>query len=236
MEKNKFEKRKDPRTYENAKEVYGLSHKQWKFCMVYCHEAEFIAYRAAAWTYGNCDGLLSEGGSMADDMAKGIAYQNMHKPHIAACIQDIIGVGSMTPGEVMNRLTKMASANFTDILDIDPVTNKTTVNLNKAIKRGATYIIKKLNFDSFGNLKSVELHDAFAALAKIGQHHKLFDRQRETPLEPRELARELLDDLRAKHEDIPDHMLVSKVLERFSGSGVTESDLVEIQNAPDISN
>lgn len=228
MAKFENDKKKDPRIYENAKEVYKLSMKQWRFCMVYCQEAEFKAHLAAALTYGKADGLEENGGSMPTALAHNIGYQNIRKPNISACIQDILGIACMTPNEVMNRLSKMASANMSDLMDVDPVTNKATLNLNKAIARGATYIIKKLHFDSFGNLKSLELHDAFAALGKIGQHHKLFDRNRETPMEPRELARELLDDLRARHEEIPDHMLVQKVLDRFSGSGVTESDLIEV--------
>lgn len=231
--KGKFPEKKDPRIYKNARDAYDLSLKQWKFCMAYCGEAEFKAYRAAAMTYGNADGLVEEGGSMSKDLAKSIGFQNIRKPHMAQCIQDMLSAGTMSPNEVMNRLSKMASSNVTSMLDVDPTTKKATLNLKKAVEEGATYAIKKLNFDSFGNLKSIELHDAFAALTKIGQHHKLFDRQRESPLEPRELARELLDDLRAKHEEIPDHMLIAKVLERFSGSGVTESDLIEVENASD---
>jgi len=139
----------------------------------------------------------------------------------------------MTPNEVLHRISKMARANLSDLIDVDE-TGKPTLNLKKAQEQGAMYLVKKLNFDSFGNLKSLEIHDSFAALAKMGQHHKLFDRAREAQIDPKDLARELLDDLRAKHEDIPDHMLVEKVLARFSGSGVTQSDLVE--QAPDMNN
>ena len=228
-------KKKDPRVYLEARDQYDLSFKQWRFCMEYCTTSECVAYRAAARSYGKADGLVHEGGSMEYTMAKSIGAQNIRKPNIQACIQDILGISVMQPNEVMSRLTKMAGANITEMLDVDPVTNKATLNLSKAMSRGAMYLIKKLNFDSFGNLKSIEIHDSFAALGKIGQHYKLFDRHREAQLEPRDLARELLDDLRAKHEGIPDHMLISKVLERFSGSGVTESDLVDV-HAPDQNN
>lgn len=226
-------KKKDPRNFMDAREQYGLSHKQWKFCILYCGEAECSPSRAAAWSYGNADGLVSEGGSMEQMMAGSVGSQNMKKPAIQACIQDLMGISVMTSNEVMHRISKMASANLSELLDIGD-DGKAIVNLKKAQQRGAMYLIKKLNFDSFGNLKSMELHDSFAALTKLGQHHKLFDRTREVTVDSRDLARELLDDLRAKHEDIPDSMLVQKVLERFSGSGVTESDLIE--QAPDLNN
>lgn len=219
-------KKSDPRIYLDAREQYGLSYKQWKFCILYCGEAECMAHRAAARSYGSADGLVSEGGSMKMDMAQSIGSQNMKKPNIRACIQDMMGITVMSANETMHRLTKMASANLSELIDVDE-NGKAVVNLKKARERGAMYLIKKLNFDSFGNLKSLELHDSFAALTKIGQHHKLFDRSREEKIDPKDLARELLDDLRAKHDGISDSVLVTKVLERFAGSGVTESDLMD---------
>jgi phage terminase small subunit len=227
-------KKKDPRIYLDAKDLYGLSLKQWKFAISYCGESECNPTRAAAWSYGKADGLVSEGGSMELDMAKSIGFQNMKKANIRSCIQEIMGVTVMQPNEVMHRMTKMAMANLDDMIDIDPTTGTGKLNLAKARKLGSMGLIKKLNFDAFGNLKSLELHDAFAALGKLGQHHKLFDRSREAQVEPRDLARELLDELRAKHENIPDHMLIAKVLERFSGSGVTESDLIDTPQANEL--
>jgi phage terminase small subunit len=224
---NKFEKKGDPRDYADAKKLYDLTFKQWRFCMAYIGEAECVAYKAAAMTYGKADGIDTEGGSMTYLVAKSVGLQNMKKPNIQACIQDLLGVAVMQPNEVMHRLSKMASANIAELLDVDPLTGTAKLNLEKAMSRGAMYLVKKLNFDSFGNLKSVEIHDSFAALGKIGQHYKLFDRNREAQIDPKDLARELLDDLRARHEEIPDAMLIAKVLDRFSGSGVTESDLVD---------
>ena len=226
-------KKKDPRIFLEARDQYQLSYKQWRFAILYCGECECIAYKAASKSYGNADGLIPDGGSMDLQVARSIGVQNMKKPNILACIQDLMGITMMQPNEVMHRLTKMASANLSEMLTIDQITGKASLDLLKAQDHGVMALIKKLNFDAFGNLKSIEIHDAFAALGKIGQHYKLFDRQREAQLEPRDLARELLDDLRAKHEGIPDHMLIAKVLDRFSGSGVTESDLIE---APDMSN
>lgn len=226
-------KKKNPRIYLEARDQYDLSFKQWRFAMSYCGESECMPYKAAAASYGKADGLVDQGGSMEILLARSIGSQNMKKPNILACIQDIMGATVMHPNEVMHRLSKMAGANLGEMLDVDPITGIAKLDLNKAIRHGVMHLVKKLHFDSFGNLKTVEIHDAFAALGKMGQHYKLFDRQREAPLEPRDLARELLDDLRAKHENLPEHVLMAKVLERFSGSGVTESDLVE---APDLNN
>lgn len=231
---SQFENKHDPRIYMEAKEQYALTYKQWRFGMVYCSEAECIAHKAAALTYGKADGLDTEGGSMPYKVANAIGYQNMQKPNIQLFIQDLLGVSVMKPNEVMARISKMASANISELLDVDPSTGQATLNLKKAMSRGAMYLVKKLNFDTYGNLKSIEIHDSFAALGKMGQHYKLFDRHREAQPDARELARELLDDLRAKHEELPDHILIEKVLNRFSGSGVTESDLVE--QAPDMNN
>lgn len=233
LSNDKF-KKKDPRNFMDAREQYQLSHKQWLFCMQYVGESECIGWKAASRSYGKADGITTEGGSMDQLTAKSIAIQNLKKPNIVACIQDMMGIVSMSGNEVLHRISRMAKANFSDLLDVDPATGKATLNLVKAQSNGAMYLVKKLNFDSFGNLKGVELHDAFAALTKMGQHHKLFDRAREAPIDARDLARELLDDLRAKHEDTPDHVLIEKVLARFSGSGVTQSDLIE--EAPDRNN
>lgn len=232
LNNDKF-KKKDPRIYLEARDQYQVTHKQWTFCMKYIGEAECIGWKAACLSYGKADGITTDGGSMDMLTAKSIACQNLQKPNIRALLQDLMGVVAMGPNEVLHRISVMARANFTDMVDIDE-TGKPTLNLSKANKSGAMLLIKKMNLDSFGNLKSIELHDSFAALTKMGQHHKVFDRNREATIEPRDLARELLDDLRAKHENIPDHMLIAKVLERFSGSGVTESDLIE--QAPDMNN
>lgn len=232
LSNDKF-KKKNPAIYLEAKDQYQVSHKQWLFCMKYIGEAECIGWKAASFSYGKADGITTDGGSMEILTAKSIAAQNLKKPNVRALIQDLMGEVSMTSNEVLHRISTIARGNFTDLVDIGE-DGKPTLNLAKATKSGAMLLLKKLNLDAFGNLKSVELHDSFAALVKMGQHHKVFDRNREAVIEPRDLARELLDDLRAKHEDIPDHMLISKVLERFSGSGVTESDLIE--NAPDMNN
>lgn len=234
MRMDKFKSKKDPRSYIDAREQYQLSYKQWLFCMQYVGESECIGWKAASRTYGKADGVVSEGGTMEILTAKSIAAQNLKKPNVLACVQDMMGIMSMSSNEVLHRLSSFARANFSDMVDIDPVSNKPTLNLKKARDHGAMFLIKKMNLDSFGNLKSIELHDAFAALTKIGQHHKLFDRARETPIDARDLARELLDDLRAKHEDIPDATLVEKVLARFSGSGVTHSDLIESPEADEL--
>lgn len=226
-------KKKDPRSYMDAKEQYGLSYKQWLFCIQFVGDAECVGWKAACRSYGKADGIDTEGGSMKLEVAKAIGVQNLQKPNIVACIQDLMGILSMSSNEVLHRISTIARANFTDLIDIGE-DGKPALNLSKATKQGAMLLVKKINLDSFGNLKSIELHDSFAALTKMGQYHKLFDRNRETPIDAKDLARELLDDLRAKHEDIPDHMLVTKVLERFSGSGVTQSDLIE--QAPDLSN
>ncbi len=231
---NKFKSNRDPWNYHEAKETYALTFKQWKFCKVYCTDAECVGYRAAALSYGKADGLESDGGSMSYKIATAIGYENMQKPNIQLCIQDMLGVSVMKPNEVMHRISKMASANIAELLDVDKDTGQATLNLKKAMARGAMFLVKKLNFDSFGNIKSIEVHDSFAALTKLGQHHKLFDRTREAQPDARELARELLDDLRSRHEDLPDHVLIEKVLGRFSGSGVTVSDLVD--EAPDLNN
>ena len=232
LSNNKFKKR-NPAVYLEAKDQYQVSYKQWLFCIKYVTEAECIGWKAAALSYGKADGIIADGGSMELLTAKSIAAQNLRKSNVRALLQDLMGDVSMTANEVLHRISTIARANFTDLVDIDE-TGKPTLNLAKASKSGAMLLIKKMNLDAFGNLKSVELHDSFAALTKMGQHHKVFDRNREATIEPRDLARELLDDLRAKHEDIPDHLLVMKVLERFSGSGVTESDLIE--QAPDMNN
>lgn len=235
------DKQRDPREWCFAKRYYNLTIKQWKFAMLYVGECNFDSTQAILRSYGNekpfaCDEFTvpeEQRNTMTYVAAKSMGSQNLAKVNIQECISDLLQVTSMPKDEVLNRISKMARGDVGDVIQID-ASGKPTIDLKKAKEKGALYLIKKLNFDSMGNLKSIEMHDSFAALVKLGQHHKLFDRQAEQPVDPRVLARELLEELRFKYEDrLPETVIMQKVIERFGSQGVTEHDLIE---APDNNN
>lgn len=227
-------KLRDPREWCFAQKYYGLTIKQWKFAMYYVGEAGFDAHLAILMSYGNCKPHPSDDEKIPVEerntinylTSKQMATQNLAKVPIQECISDILQVTVMPKEEVLNRITRMARADIGDLIDID-ANGRPSLNLSKAKQKGALCLVKRITYDNAGQVKSVEMHDAFSALVTMGKHHKLFDRRAEQPDDPRELARELYAELRVNYgETHSDEVLKQKVLQRFSTQGVTESDLM----------
>lgn len=218
----------DPNTplESRDREFYGLSMKQWMFVIYYAGEANFnraVAIRMAG--YGNPS--LPDNG-LNDTTAYQMGNQNLRKPNIKRAIEDRMELASMASNEVLARISKMARSDMRDLLTEDPTTGNIHFDLDKAKRTGAVALIKKINFTSFGTVRSVEFYDAQHALQLLGKHHRLFDRAAERVKNPREEARELMSELLAEYEDVPASMLVARVVRKYAAQGVTEADLNDV--------
>lgn len=107
------------------------------------------------------------------DTAAVIAYENLRKPKIRAAIDQRLNEMAMPANEVLKRLGDFARASMADFLDFDEV-GIPFLDLKKAKDRGVLHLIKKLNYDKDGALRSIELHDSRAATVDLGRVHGLF--------------------------------------------------------------
>lgn len=111
----------------------------------------------------------------------GYAHPNVQGPRllvkvsIAEEIQRRLTERQMSADEVLARLTDMARADMRDFVKSFEIVGKTAimVDLGKALEEGKTHLIKKIKYNAQGGLE-IELHDAQAALEKVGRHYGLF--------------------------------------------------------------
>jgi phage terminase small subunit len=92
---------------------------------------------------------------------------------IAEKIQERLNEKAMSADEVLTRLADMARGSIEDFIDLKPGIKSPFLDLSKAQEMGLLHLIKKLKYNAQGKLE-IELHDAQAALALLGKHHKLF--------------------------------------------------------------
>lgn len=79
----------------------------------------------------------------------------------------------MSADEVLTRLAEQARASIEGFLTFSKRGRKPTLDLKQAQESGLLHLIKKLKYNTQGQVE-IELHDAQSALALIGKHHKLF--------------------------------------------------------------
>jgi phage terminase small subunit len=112
-----------------------------------------------------------------------VGSENIRKPAIAAVIAERLGELAMEADEVLVRLSDQARASIEDFIEITPL-GAPTLDLKKAQEAGKLHLIKKLNYDADGNLRSIELYDAQSALVQMGRSHGIFlDRVKDDPEE-----------------------------------------------------
>lgn len=204
---------------------YNLTWKQYRFLMEYVGDADFIGWKAIMASYGRplpdwCNEVMNH------QTANAMAVQNLQKPNIQNALSDLLSAMIMKPGEVLTRLTKIAKASEADFFDVDEQSGKLTFNYRKAKAHGVTGLIKKINFNTYGDIRSIELHDAQSALVTLGKHHKLFDRAAEQPVDPKDVARELFAELQVEYEDLDKEILARRVVHKFKNQGVRLEDLM----------
>lgn len=160
-----------------AKNRYGLTPKQQKFCDAYVGGANFNATRAAIMA------------GYSERSAASIGWENLRKPEIKAYLQKQI----MPKSEVMSRISQIASGSLLDVVD-----DNGQLNIEKARKSGKGRLIKKLQVTvnpKKGTIKyDYETHPPLPALRMLGQFHKLFTQKLEVSTSAADL-KEIQDDL-----------------------------------------
>jgi hypothetical protein len=135
-----------------------LPYKRRMFVEYYLNEAHFNATdaaRMAGYTYPKVQGprLLT-------------------MPPIRAAIDQKIDSLTITPEEVVQRLTDQARADMGDFITVERNGNF-RLNLHKAKIAGKLHLIKRLRNSKDG--PSIELYDAQVALKLIGTHFGMFN-------------------------------------------------------------
>lgn len=97
--------------------------------------------------------------------------ENLAKPAIRAAIEEKLDQVAMTADEVLLRLSDQASADIGRFLRYD-ASGEPGIDIKAMKDAGKTHLIKGIKPTKYGVV--IELHDAQAALEKLGRYHKLF--------------------------------------------------------------
>jgi phage terminase small subunit len=107
----------------------------------------------------------------AEDAAAQQASRLLRIVKVRDLIEQRIGEIAMGADEVLLRLAEQARADVGDFIKIDK-RGRVSLDLPRAQREGRLRLVKSLVPTQFG--MKLELHDAQAALALLGKHHKLF--------------------------------------------------------------
>lgn len=110
------------------------------------------------------------------DYSKKTAYSQgarlLKHVEIAAAIQERINERMMSADEVLLRLAEQARG--VDSSYYNGSLGMLYLDVERLIADGKAHLIKKVTYGKEGDISSVELYDAQAALVHIGRHHQLF--------------------------------------------------------------
>jgi phage terminase small subunit len=178
-------------------------------------ERAFVEYYLTVWSGAEAARLAGYSAKTAKEQASRL----LTKVNIKAAIEERLAELKMSADEVLTRLTEHARASLGDFIDVSPpstdiegaadvveahqVVGGWRLNLVKAEQRGKLHLVKKIKSGQWG--PEIELHDAQAALALLGRHHKLFiDRTEHTGADGAPLAIQFNQALDAAYADDPD--------------------------------
>lgn len=104
-----------------------------------------------------------------------VGAENLRKPHISAEISRLLAEKTIQADEVLARLSEQATLDLSDFFDFDAKAIMTQANLQKAMERGKTHLIKSIKFDGkTGYPTHIEFHSAQNALIHLGKAYGLF--------------------------------------------------------------
>lgn len=136
----------------------GLTNKQKAFIEEYL--CDFNATRAAERAgYSGDDNVLGAQGSRL-----------LRNVKVAEKVSERLTESAMSADEVLARLADQARADIADFITLNQETGEPRVDLRGV--EGKTHLIKSIQQTAHG--VKIELHDAQAALEKIGRAHGLF--------------------------------------------------------------
>lgn len=122
---------------------------------------------------------LGESAGNATDAARRAGYCHpmqtsnrlLRKADIRAAIDATLDEAALKTDEILSRLSDIASIDMMDFVTIDEE-GRHKIDLAKIKKRRRGHLIKKLTPTKYG--LGIELHDAQAALEKLGRYRRLF--------------------------------------------------------------
>jgi hypothetical protein len=109
----------------------------------------------------------------SEDSARQIASSNLSKAYIKAHIEQLLAERAIGPEEILARLQSHATGDIGQILN-----DYGSLNWKELKERGLTHLIKKITFKK-GEIASIELYDAQAALVHLGRAQALFTDKQE---------------------------------------------------------
>lgn len=125
----------------------------------------FVAHYIACW---NASEAARRAG-YSPESARSIGSENLTKPNIRAAIAARLAGLALSADEVLARLADVARADVRELITFDAAGHFSALRLHQD---APLHLIKKITPGKFG--MAIELHDSFAALIKIGEHHGLF--------------------------------------------------------------
>lgn len=107
------------------------------------------------------------------DTARQQAYRLLQNTQVQAAIKSKLSAKAMSGNEVLHRLAAMGRGDIADFWTVDPE-GKPSFDFKACQEAGLLHLIKKVSYNKKGEVSSVEVYDAQAALVQLGRHHKLF--------------------------------------------------------------
>lgn len=132
-----------------------------------CKQRLFVSY------------YLGESNGNATDAARraGFAHPNVQSARLLVNVSIRVAIdarldeAAIPAKEVLARLSDMAAADMGDFVSVDKA-GGFALDLKRAKLQGRLHLVKKLSHTKYG--VAIELHDAQAALEKLGRHRGLF--------------------------------------------------------------
>lgn len=93
-----------------------------------------------------------------------IGHENLRKLKIRTKIDTILKQQTISPNEVLSRLSAFATVDLSDFMEVGEFTGFPRISFEKAKKLGKIHTLKKIKFNKAGFVESIELHDPQSAL------------------------------------------------------------------------
>lgn len=177
MARPRKRKTPEPKPKPEPTEPSGLTYRQRLFVVYYLGEANGNATEAARQAGYACP--------------NSVASALLLNPGIAAAVAAKLDRAAMTADEVLARLSEIATADAGDFLKFDG-RGRYSLDLKGAKERGKLHLIKAIRPTKFG--PAIEIHDAHAALEKLGRYHGLFAEKAVVPSSETQAIRDFLKD------------------------------------------
>lgn len=155
----------------------------------------------------------------SEKTAYSIGHENLTKPEIRAAIEAHMQQAAMTADQVLYRLSELARADITDLIDQDG-----HFDLQKARSLQKTGMIKRVHVrvnDKGERTTTVEVHDSLRALELLAKYHNLTNTVRVEDWRSR--AIEDIRGGRIRYNDLAEAFDADLATQLFAAAGVPVS-------------